>query len=227
MRVLLMLLALTSTTVWADSTIRVLGQGVASASPDHARMTFAITRTAPDARDAQQQVEQLMTAVIDGLDEFALRKDSLQAANLNVVPQYRWLQDRRERELVGYEVTRRGTFVLDNLEQLGTVYQVLVELGATGVDPARLGTRDSSRLAREAMRAAYKDAENQASHLATAAGGELGAPLEIKTVNVGPSPQPMMARLAADAETSNGPIYSAGTLDISRQIEVVFSLIVD
>lgn len=226
MRTLLLCIAI----VWAslsaaeEAQIHVEGVGSTLIAPDHARFQFAIAVTAASAADAQQAVEQTLTEVIDGLEAFDIGSNTLQAAHLKVTPQYRWQAEQRQRIFEGYEVTRHVSFTLESLDQIGAVYQTLVQRGATSISPAVLDTHERATLETQMLAAAFKDARRQAEAIAKASGGELGATLEVTSRRDGIAPRPMAARLSAEARDASNTVYEPGQLEVRQQITATFAL---
>lgn len=220
--------------VWASSAnadanverarVHVAGTGSTFTVPDHAKFQFEVTVTAPSAMDAQRSVEQTLEQVISGLDGFDVDRSTLQAAHLQVAPQYRWQPEQRQRVFEGYQVTRRASFTLESLDQLGAVYQALVKGGATSVNPAILDTHQRGALATKMLAAAFEDARVQAEAIAQASGGKLGAALEVTTMGDSVAPRPMVARMSAEAADAGNPVYETGQLEIRKQVQVTFAL---
>lgn len=226
MRTLLLCLAIlwAQTSIAEEARIHVTGVGSTLTAPDHARFQFEIAATSASAADAQETVEQTLSKVISGLENFDIESNTLQAAHLNVTPQYRWQPDQRKRVFEGYQVTRRASFTLGALEQIGAVYQALVQRGATSVSPAVLDTHARPALETQMLAAAYDHARRQAEAIAKASGGTLGPALEVTSQTDGFTPRPMVARMSAEAADAGNAVYDPGQLEIRKQLAVTFAL---
>jgi uncharacterized protein YggE len=208
--------------------INVSGQGEVKADPDRALLTLGIESRKPKMEDARNEVAKTVDAVLKLTREMKIDPKFVRATRINIQPEYNW-DNARERNLIGYYVTRQVEVDLRDLEKLGTLVERAVDLGINQIGDPRLDSSRRHDLEREAMANAVEDARANAEAVAKAAGARVGPPRVISANSgfVAP-PMPMQAKVmamraeAADASQS----YQSGQLGFTANVQVEYELIV-
>lgn len=208
--------------------IVVTGEGEASVAPDMAILTLAVMREAPTAREALDQNNEAMQAVIAAMKEAGIAERDLQTAGLQINPRYVYPQNGNGEEqpkIVAYQVTNTLTVRVRDIGSVGEIIDRSVELGVNQGGSIVFTNDDPAAVTTEARRMAVEDAMARARTLADAAGVELGPIVELAEHAAPPPPMPLGARAyrmeaAADASV---PV-EAGENTYTVQVSVTFEL---
>ncbi len=210
----------------SERTISVAGKARLGVAPDLATFNVVISHQSMDPVQSQDEVEDLTTAMVTGIRALPLLEDSLQAAHLEVSPQYRWVNNHSKQVFDGYRVSRNLRFTLNDLGQLGRTYQEIIRLGATSVQPAVLSSTQASMLEQSLLTQAFENARQEAALIATAAGMTLGTPTQIHVSPVRHGGEHMLAApMAAARMESDAAVYEPGQIEIQRDVAVTFELL--
>ncbi|HEU4653058.1 MAG TPA: SIMPL domain-containing protein [Steroidobacteraceae bacterium] len=210
--------------------INVSGQGEVKAEPDRATVTLGIEARKPKMEDARNEVAKGVDAVLKLTRELKIDPKLVRATRINIQPEYNWDNNARERNLIGYYVTRQIEVDLRDLEKLGTLIERAVDLGVNQIGDPQLDSSRRRDLERDALAKAVEDAHANAEAVAKAAGARVGAPRVI-SANSGfvPPPQPMQFKVAAARMEGSdaGQSYQSGQLGFTANVQVEYELIVN
>jgi uncharacterized protein YggE len=208
--------------------ISVSGQGEIQAEPDRAFVTLGIEARKPKLEEARAAVAKTVDAVLKLTRELKIDRSHVRTTRVNVQPEYNWNNNARERNLIGYYVSRQIEIDLRDLEKLGQVLERSVDLGVNQVGDPRLDSSKRRALEREALAKAVDDARLNAEAVAKAAGARLGSPRTI-AANSGftPPPIPLMRNKAmmAEAASDSAQSYQSGQMAFTGNVQVEYDLI--
>jgi uncharacterized protein YggE len=151
----------------------------------------------------------------------------VRSTRINVQPEYNWDNNARERNLIGYYVSRQIEVELRDLEKLGQLLERSVDLGINQLGEPRLDSTKRRELEREALAKAIADAKLNAEAVAKAAGARLGPPRTIAANSgfVAP-PMPMRAKAMMAAEAADAAqSYQSGQMEFNGTVQVEYDLI--
>jgi uncharacterized protein YggE len=209
-------------------TVAVSGQGEIHAEPDLAYVTLGIEARKPKLEDARAEVTRSVEAVLKLTRDLKIDQKLVRATRINVQPEYNWDNTARERNLIGYYVSRQIEVELRDLEKLGQLLERATDLGVNQLGDPRLDSSKRRDLEREALVKAVEDARANAEVVAKAAGGQLGAARTI-SANSGFVPVPVQARakLMMAAEASDAAqTYQSGQMTFTGNVQIEYDLIV-
>lgn len=207
--------------------IVVNGQGEVMAEPDRATVTLGVEARKPKMEDARAEVTRTVDAVLKLTREMKIDQKLVRATRINVQPEYNWEPGARERQLLGYYVSRQVEIELRDLEKLGQLLERAADLGVNQMGDPRLDSSRRQDLAREALAKAVADARSNAEVVAKAAGATLGQPRMIQA-NTGfdPGPPVPMQRMAMDAASEKAAgTYQQGEMKFSATVNVQYDLV--
>lgn len=218
--------ALLTTVTHAQSTeqprtIAVNGLGEVRAQPDMATVVLGAEARKPKLEQARAEVAQAVDGILKLARELKIDPKDVQATRINVQPEYNWDQNARERNLIGYYVSRQVEIELRDLGKLGQLLERATDLGVNQLGDPRLDSSKRKELAREALAAAIADARLNAEVAAKAAGVKLGTP-RIVTANTQSHPPPVPVMGAA--LPMGAPLEKAA--DTYRSGEMTFTVTV-
>ncbi len=202
-------------------TIRVLGDGRATAKPDVAVVTLGVESLAPKLAAASQRARDDMARVLEVLDRAGVRREDAQTTSFHVSIERRADREGRSREITGYRVVNQAQAKVRDLGRLGAILDAVVAAGANAVQGITFEKGDPSPERSRARAAAVAAGRAKAEELARAAGVRLGEVLEIRDV-AGPSPVPMEG-FVARAVAAEVPVRP-GELEFAAQVELVYAI---
>lgn len=206
------------------TTISVEGNGKVSIPAEYATLSATTEHLANSADAAKRSVDEVMSDLLSAMETLPVDKDSVDAGQLRIQPQYRWDPRSETQKFMGYEATRELSFKLTDLNKLGEALQMLSAQGADTVHSPAYGSSQTGAARQKALNLAFGKARADAQHLADAAGLTLGAAV---TISTGARPTPIFraANRAAPAALSAemAPRYEPGQLSVSASVSVVFN----
>ena len=96
-------------------TISVSGQGEIQAEPDRALLTLGVEARKLKMEDARAEVTKTVDAVLKLTRDLKIDPKYVRTTRINVQPEYNWDNNARERNLIGYYVSRQVEIELRDL----------------------------------------------------------------------------------------------------------------
>lgn len=179
-----------------ERTVTVSATGSVSAAPDVAHISAGVVSEAATARDAMDQNNKAMRALIDGLKSIGLDAKDIQTTHVGVEPKHQNYRDGQPPKIVGYRVVNQVRVVQRNIARLGETLDKCISLGANQLGGVSFEVSTAETLKDEARRRAMANARRRAELYATAAGVGVDRVLSIaETTASGPRPMGV-ARMA-------------------------------
>lgn len=206
----------------------VIGEGEASVAPDMAILTLTVMREAETARQALDDNNAAMGAVIAAMREAGVEDRDLQTAGLRISPRYVYPQNgdgEEQPRIVAYQVSNTLSARVRDIDKAGELIDRSVTLGVNQGGDIVFTSDDPSAVLTQARIRAVEDAMARARTLAEAAGVELGPVVELSEQSFAHRPVPQSARLARmDAATASAAPVEAGENTYRVQVNVTFEL---
>jgi uncharacterized protein len=209
-------------------TVSVSGQGEIQAEPDRAFVTLGVESRKPKLEEARAEVAKTVDAVLKLTRDLKIDQKLVRSTRVNVQPEYNWDNNSRERNLIGYFVSRQIEIDLRDLDKLGQLLEKATDLGVNQLGDPRLDSSKRRELERQALAKAVEDARANADTVAKASGGRLGSARTI-AANSSFVPPPMpMVRMAAMAEKAGdaSQSYQSGQMTFTGTVQIEYDLIV-
>jgi len=211
-------------------TIAIEGRGEVRAAPDMATINSGVTTQGASAREALDANTAAMSELIAALKDAGIEARDIQTSGFSVNPNYVYSDARDDLgysmppKINGYQVSNSVTVVVRDLEELGSILDRSVTVGANTVNGVSFSVADPSELLNEARRIAFTDAREKAelyAGVADATLGDLEQISERQDFNA-PQPYPMYAR----AEMSGAaPVpVEAGEMSFAVTVNVTWDL---
>jgi hypothetical protein len=194
--------------------ITVQGTASVASVPDRAELSFGIETQGETARAALAANAAEMRRVLAALKAAGATDVKTQSVSLS--PRYS-----EQNAVQGYVAQNSVSATVKQLGKVGAVIDAAVAAGANQVWGPSLSGGDQAELYRQALRAAVENARASAQALAAAANVSLGRVTTVIENGTGPSPIPLAAAKAQDAEST--PI-EPGIQQISASVTVTFSV---
>lgn len=210
-----------------DARITVSGEGNAAVKPDMAVITLSVMRQAETARQALDDNNKAMAAVLDAMKKEGIAERDLQTSGFNISPQYVYPtgnETPQAPKIVGYQATNTLSVRLRDLDKLGALLDQSVSLGVNQGGDINFTNDKPDAVLNDARKAAVADAVAKAKLLTEAAGVKLGRILEISESGGRPIPQPMY-RMAMAKESADAPVPIAqGETNYTANVSIVFAI---
>lgn len=210
-------------------TVAVSGQGEVQAEPDRASVTLGVESRKLKLEEARAEVAKTVDAVLKLTRDLKIDQKLVRSTRVSVQPEYNWDNNARERNLIGYFVSRQIEIDLRDLDKLGQLLERATDLGVNQLGDPRLDSSKRRELEREALAKAVEDARANADTVAKASGGKLGAARTISANSgVVAPPMPMMrmkAAMASEAADASQN-YQSGQMTFTGNVQIEYDLII-
>jgi uncharacterized protein YggE len=183
------------------ATIVTSGQGEAKVTPDRASVMVNVQTRAATAAAAASENAQRTRAVLDALAKLGLPKEQLSTQGYSVYPETKYDANGGSPRVTGYVVTNTVRAETHRPEQAGAIVDASLGAGANLINSLSFYASSIDEPRREAIAAAVANARADADAMARAAGGSLGALVELSTQGPTVPPRPMY-ELSARAKTA-------------------------
>jgi uncharacterized protein len=195
-------------------TIRVVGVGAVTASPDIATVNVGVQVQAANAQDALRRANELTTAVLDAVRGLGVTPNDLRTNGPHL-----WPNDR------GYQCGNDVSVVVRDVSLAGSVIDVAAGAGGPSftISGVSFGVAEPVAMQTLARRAAMENAHAVATELAAAAGAAVGEVLTIVEGVAGAPPRPLpmaemrMAQIATPVAT--------GEQTVKADVSVTYRLV--
>lgn len=180
------------------------GQGEAKVTPDRVSVLVNVQTRAATAAAAASENAQRTRAVLDALSRLGLAKDQLSTEGFTAYPEMQYDKEGGNPRVTGYVVTNSVRAESKRVEQAGAIIDAALGAGANMINALSFYASSIEEPRRQAIGLAVASARADAEAMALAAGGTLGALLELSTQGPTAPPRPMFdlasGRKAAMAE---------------------------
>ena len=193
-------------------------------TPDIANIQLGIQAQAQTVADAQNQAIKAMNGVVAALKANGVADQDIQTQYYNVQQVTTWDTNKQQQIVTGYMVSNVVNAKIRDVTKAGSVIDAVTAAGGdlTRVNSIQFSLNDSTTSIDKAREKAMADANDTATQLAKLAGVKLGKPISISESSSTP-PYPIYAKDAIAGSSSSTPI-SAGTLDITLDVQVLYAI---
>jgi uncharacterized protein YggE len=157
------------------------GTGEIRVAPDRATVFVGVQSRAPTAASAAADNSRRQRAILDTLHALGLGSDQLSTINYNVSPEMQYNPNNQPPKVIGYSVTNTVRADVRKLDDVARVIDAVLSNGANEISGLQFYSSKADSARRAAMAIAVANARADAEVLAKAAGGTLGALLELST----------------------------------------------
>ena len=193
-------------TMFRATTFNLSAYGETRVAPDMASINLGVMTEGKTAGEALAANATRMNAVMATLKKAGIAERDIQTSNLNLNPQYRYVQNEAP-VLIGYQVSNQVTITVHDLKRLGAAVDASVSAGANQVHGISFGLDDPSAAENAAREAAVKALAAKAELYARATGYRIA---RLVTLSEGggysappPMPMPMMMRAQAKEDSTS------------------------
>jgi uncharacterized protein len=167
------------------------GQGEAKVTPDRVSVLVNVQTRAATAAAAAATNAERTKAVLDALGRLGLPKDQLSTEGYSAYPEMSYDRNGGAPRVIGYVVTNSVRAESKRVEQAGAIIDAALSAGANVINSLSFYASSIDEPRRQAIALAVASARADAEAMAQAAGGRLGALLELSTQGPTVPPRPM------------------------------------
>jgi len=202
-------------------TMTIKGYGEIKVKPNEAVLTIGIVTDNPDVQKAQQDNAIKSHQVVDALKKIGIEDQYMKTENYSVQPKYDFIDGKSV--LRGYEVEHLLELNVKNLNQVGLIYKVAIENGATIARNIQFRVSNLTYYEQEAMKLAFLNGRDKANQLANTIGVAINQ-IPYKVIEGGNEIQPRIMGVAyqSGATSSVVPPIQTGQLTISAHLIIIF-----
>ena len=180
--------------------------GEAQFVPDRAAVYVGVETRATTAAAAARDNAQRQRAVIDAVVAAGVSRDQISTENYSVAPNTRYDQATQRSTVIGYIVSNVVRVEVRRIDQVASVLDAALAKGANQINSLDFFASNSDSARHAAMAQGVARARADAETLARAAGGSLGALVELSTADAGPRPMYRLDVRSAMAAAAPTPI---------------------
>jgi len=195
------------------------GQGEVRLAPDKATVSVGVQTRAATAADAAAQNSRKQRAVIDAIKARGVPADQIGTSGFAVIPETRYDKDQTPRT-VSYLVSNVVTVELRRVDLVGPVIDAALAAGANQINSLDFGLTSADSARRIALSSAVMRARADAEAMARAAGGSLGALIELTAADmyVPQPPRPVAMVMRAEQAQDNSVPVEAGQQTVRASV---------
>lgn len=193
----------------AAAVLSTSGQGEARVTPDRASITVNIQSRSGTATAAASDNASRTRAVLDALGRLGLSKDQMTTEGYTVYPEMQYDKNGGTPRVSGYVVTNTVRAETRRPEQAGSIVDAALGAGANLINGLSFYASSIDEARRQAIGLAVASARADAEAMARAAGGALGALIELSTGGPTIPPRPMFdlsSRVRSMAQSEPTPV---------------------
>lgn len=209
-------------------TITVYGEASEQVPPDQAILSLTLQSKDKSLNVAKQRNDDMVKKLVALTNDFKIPKEKVATSGLYIAPEYRYDNESRGQEFIGYIVNRSIRITIDQLEIHERLLSSIIDAKIDQVNGMEFALAKPEDYAGKVRIRAYDDAKAKAEALSKAAGMKLGQPISISTtgsVPVLPSPMPAgaEARMMMADKASVAPSLP-GLILVNQSVTVMFAL---
>lgn len=179
--------------------VSVSSRGEIKVTPDRATIRISVQTKGATAAAAAADNASKQRAVIDALRSLGLGEKDISTSDYSVTPEQRY-EPNKEPTVVGYNVTNTLSVEVTSLKLVGPVIDAALAKGANMITSLQFSSSNTEAARRQAITIAVQRARGDADAAARAAGGSLGALLEVSIGGYSsPPPRPFDMKIASTA----------------------------
>lgn len=202
------------------------GQGEARATPDRATIYIGVETQAATAAEASADNARRTRAVLDTLRATGLASGQLSTENYSVRPDMAFVNGQSPR-ITGYTVSNEVRATVPSIARVGAIIDAALAKGANQVSRLDMESSQADSARHVAIANAVTAARADAEAMARAAGGHLGALLELSS-NASPGPRPMYSMVAGGVARGGAPTpIEAGEQTITATVSARWTFVPD
>jgi len=206
-------------------TLAVQGQAEIGTTPDEVTIVVRVDSFHVSLRKAKRDNDQRAQALLARLPGLGVRPKDVQTESFYISPRYEGPPEKRT--LAGYDVSKRITLSIDDVEKADALLSELFEGEANALERVSFSPSKIAEKQAEARLLAVKAARQKAEGQARELGQRLGHPLKVDDTSNGYLAARGLANISYNNESAPaaGPTLAAGKTHVQASVSVLFELL--
>ncbi len=206
-------------------TVTVVGEGTVSLTPDIAETNIGVEVMRASVQEATSAAEELMQSILSALAEQGIAEEDIQTSGYSVYAERYGPEGPLADDETQYRVSNNVQVTIRDIDSVGEVLDAAVEAGANNIYGVNFRVEDPSGVESEAREAAFTDAREKASELASLSDAQLGQVMSISEIigNAG-FYQSSFDTSAMASGLGGGGGFAPGEQDLVMQLQITFEL---
>lgn len=188
--------------------------------PDRALVQVSVESRNESAASAAADNRTIQEKVIAAVKALGIAAPQIRTVGYAVNPEYAQSERGKSPRITGYRASNTVQVEVRNVELVGKVIDASLGAGATNIASVGLYASNTDAARREAVQNAVTKARGEAESAASAAGGALGALIEL-TIDPGAVPRPMLQQVML----SGAAVQMRGDMSMSTPVEAGETLV--
>jgi uncharacterized protein YggE len=207
-----------------EGTLSVQGSVQMTVAPDRVSTTFGMTALGATPLEAQNEVNAVINAIIEALEENGVSLDDVETSTLTLYEE-KWYNE-REPVSLGWRATQALTVTSADVETVGSLIDIAVANGANTVQGVTFLLSDEARATymEEALGKAGEAARDKADAIAEGLGVAVGKVKSVSDATYYYVPYDAKSMTDAESRPGDQTIVLPGDLTITASINVVYYL---
>ncbi len=201
----------------------IVATGESLRTPDIVVINAGIVTEAPTASEALRANNRQMNGVFRALQSAGFADRDIQTASISLSPRYDH-SNRNERRLLGYTASNQLTIRFREIEQAGTVIDMLVAQGVNQINGPSFRVDSPEEALDEARRDAVTTARTRAELYAAAAGMRVVRIVAISEAGASRPPVVMQRMASAAMDMAESVPVAPGEQRLTANVSVTFEL---
>lgn len=188
--------------------------------PDRATLMLTVESRGTTAAKAGAESSRKQRGVIDTLRALGIAADQMQTASLQINPEYVYPGENKPPRVSGYVARSSIRVEVLKIDLVGSLIDAALSTEATGIGSLSFKSSQEELARRQALELAVAKARADADAMAKAAGGTIGALIELQAQQSYDRPMPMAFAAESSAmRVKSGPTpVEAGEIKISATV---------
>lgn len=210
-------------------TITVTGEGMTTATPDLAEISFSVVSTGQNPQTLTANNTSKMNAVLQFVSSQNIASSDIATTAYDLEPNYQYDKDTQTNFITGYTLTQTVMVKIHDLTNVANVIGGLAPLGVNQIGGVTFTFNDPDTFLAAARTDAINKAEAKAAAMASDSGVSLGQVVSVSENGITPFPQPVYAMAPGVAEGSSGaaistPNIQPGSQQVTDDVTITYAL---
>ena len=200
--------------------VRAFGEATVSATPDQAKIQFAVVTQAATADAASSQNATQVTTLLAALRSVLGQSADIRTLSYSLTPNYSSPRDGSPPAIIGYTASNIVEATAADLSTIGKLIDAGIQAGANRVQGLTFGLKNDQPMQQQALKQAAAQARARADAMASGLNVKTGA---VVSIVEGVDTQPIVARAGLAAAAPSTPI-EAGPVDVHATVTLEVEL---
>lgn len=206
-------------------TITVTAQGMTTATPDMAEVSFSVVTQGQNPQDLATNNTNKMNAVLQFVKSQGIADQDITTTAYDLSPNYQYDKNTGRNFITGYTLTQTVQVKIRDLTKVATILGGLTPLGVNQVGGVNFTFQNPNSFVAIARADALRNAAMQAGEMAAEAGAPLGGVVSVQESPNIPYPRVYDAYGAGGvAASAPAPQIQPGTQDVTDSVTVTYAL---